>query len=247
MSNVDRFIKYLSDELDLKESEALERDLASDPRLKKEFEKVSAAYRLIGEELQRRDLEAFRKKLSEAMDEQLPGDQKANRRKRYFSVLLPLAASLAILLVLFIRKGENEHRIVSRFLHPEEDPVVLALQHGTRGAEDRVIHLYREGKYQESLAACIHVLEREADNQKVILFFLLSSLELGEEKYALERLPQLSSIPGDQLGRSILWYSSLALLRSGEKEEALLGLDRLIEQQGPYRKEAEKLKKALLK
>ncbi len=247
MSNVDRFIKYLSDELDLKESEALERDLASDPRLKKEFEKVSAAYRLIGEELQRRDLEAFRKKLTEVMDEPLPGVQKADKRRGYFSVLLPLAASLAMVMVLLIRKDAVEHRTVSRFLNPQEDPVVLAMQHGTRGTEDRVIHLYGEGRYLESMAACIPVLEREPDNQKALLFFLLSSLEVGEEKNALERLPELSSTPGDQLGRSILWYSSLALLRSGEKEEAILRLDRLIEQQGPYRKEAEKLKKVLLK
>ncbi len=247
MNNVDRIIKYLSDELDRSESEAFKRDLASDPRLKEEFETVAQAYRLIGEELRRRDQEAFRKTLRTVMEESLPIEKKGWRQRPLWFFLLPAAASVALLTVLFLWKQSETDRLVSRYYHPENDPVVLALQQGTRGPEGSAIHLFTTGNFREAQTACVQILDCDPGNQRAMLFYLLSSLELEERDMALEWINGIS-IPADhQVGQAIHWYASLASAGSGMRDEALRRLELLTAEPGPYRKDAEKLKKSLLK
>jgi len=247
MNNVDLFIKYLSGEMNQEEAGSFERDLASKPELKESFEDVSAAFRLIKDQLQKRDEDSFREKLEEVMEN--PGlrfrEKRASRRPTWY-FLLPLAGSLAILLAIYLM-NRGADRIMTRFYDPTNDPVVLAINQGTRGETESGIILYQDSRYGEALNKMSELLDQDPENQMALLYYLLASIELNLQGDALEKVMAIPSHHDHQLGQSIIWYTSLALVKSSRKEEAAKHLQPLIDHGGPYETDARRLQKLLLK
>jgi len=247
MNNVDLIIKYLSGEMNQDEVGFFEKDLASDPVLKEEFEEVSAAYRLISDQLQKRDEDAFRDKLRKVMEKPILKNRNRSYPHRpiwYF--LLPLAGSLAILLAVFlVNRGNNQ--ILSRFYEPNKDPVILAYNQETRGNVQPGISLYNGNHYQEAMEELSELMKLDQDNQLIVLFYLLSSMELDLQDVALEKVQALTINTSHQLGQSLCWYTTLALIKSNRMEEAASQLMTLSEQPGPYRRDVRRLQKMLLK
>ena len=247
MNNVDLIIKYLSGEMKQDETRSFEKDLSSNPVLKEEYEDVSAAFQLIREQLQKRDEDSFRANLLEVMEKSTPKKQDrsfGHRLRWYF--LLPLAASLAILLAIFLMNRGSE-RTLTRFFDPGNDPVVLAYNQGTRGETETGIVLYHGGFYQKSMETMTDLMNRNPDNQLALLYYLLASMELDLQEEALEKVEAIPVYMDHQLGQSIIWYSALALVKSGRMEEAASQLLPLSEQPGPYQRVAVRLQKMLLK
>jgi hypothetical protein len=247
MNSVDQIIKYLDGALNQEEARSFEKELASNEMLREEFEEVSAAYRLIREQLRKRDEDTFRAKLLEVMEKPLSGQTKKplHYRGRWY-VLTSLAASLAIVLILFLA-NRNGTRIMSRFYHPEKDAVLLALNQGTRGETRLGVAKYVQGEYQQTLDAMSGILNNHPRHQQAMLFYLLASIELDQQELALTRIDSLAVETEHQVGQSISWYTALALVKSDRFEEAVKRLEPLTEQAGPYRRDARRLRKALLK
>lgn len=229
------------------ETRSFEKELASNPALKEEYEDVSAAYQLIREQLQQRDRDAFRANLLEVMEKSKPKFQNRSFGHRpiwYF--LLPLAGSLAILVAIFsVNQGSD--RILTRFFDPEHDPVVLAHNLETRGETEPGIVLYLGGHYQKSREKMIELMNLDPENQLALLYYLLTSIELELQEEAIEKVEATPVNTDHQLGQAIVWYTTLALVKSGRKEEAALQLRPLLEQPGPYQRDALRLQKMLLK
>ena len=247
MNNVDLIIKYLAGEMNRDEASSFEKGVASDPGLREEFETVSAAYRLISDQLRRRDEDAFRARLMEAMKKpfhngRLPSSQK----RRWLYALLPMAGCLAILLTLLMRSWDPD-RILSRFFEPQSDPVILAFNQATRGASEEAIVLYERGYYLESMEKTSAFLEVDPQNQVAFLYYLLASMEVDRQQEVLEKFRVLDLDPSVQLGQSLAWYASLALVKSGRPDEAVNLLMSITGYSGPYQKDAIKLQKVLLK
>lgn len=247
MNNVDLFIKYLSGEMNQEEAGSFERDLASNPELKERFEDVSAAFRLIKDQLQKRDEDSFRAKLVEVMENpSLRFREKRESRRPKWYFLLPLAGSLAILLAIYLM-NRGADRIMTRFYDPTNDPVVLAINQGTRGETESGIILYRDSRYEEVLKKMLELLDQDPENQLALLYYLLASMELNLQGDALEKVLAIPSHHDNQLGQSIIWYTSLALVKSSRKEEAAKHLQPLTDHAGPYESDARRLQKMLLK
>jgi len=247
MNNVDHIIKYLSGEMKQDDARSFEQELASNPVLKEEYEDVSAAFQLIREQLQKRDRDAFRANLLEVMEKSAPkfqGKSFGHRTRWYF--LLPLAGSLAILLAIFFMNRGSD-RILTRFFDPDNDPVVLAFNQGTRGETESGIVLYLGGHYLKSREKMSDLMNRDPDNQLALLYYLLASMEVELQEEALEKVLVKPINTDHQLGQSIVWYTTLALVKSGHMEEAALQLRPLSEQPGPYQTDAVRLQKMLLK
>jgi len=247
MNNVDLIIKYLSGEMNQEEAGSFEEDLASNPALKERFEDVSAAFRLIKDQLQKRDEDSFREKLVEVMEN--PSlrfrEKKESRRPKWY-FLLPLAGSLAILLAIYLMNRGTD-RIMTRFYDPTNDPVVLAINQGTRGETESGIYLFQGDHYVEALEKMSELLDRDPGNQLALLYYLLASMELDLQGDALEKVLVVPSHHDNQLGQSIIWYTSLALVKSSRREEAAKHLLPLINHAGPYETNARRLQKMLLK
>ena len=247
MNYVDLILKYLSDELGPDEKRAFEGDLASNAELKQEFEELSAAFALIRDQLQKRDELSFRQKLLEAMDHEAPTAAMPSRGFRPLRyILLALAATVAILLVVFIQPPGNQ-KIISRYFVPEKDPVLLAYHQDTRGAQEAGILLYRNGRYDEAMKRLEPLIEEDPDKRVLVLYYLLSAMELDREAEALDPVLHLDLELAQPTDQALAWYMALALVKSKRCEEAIMMLDLLVEVPGPYLSPAEKLRKLLLK
>lgn len=247
MNNVDHIIKYLSGEMNREEAGSFENNLAANQELKEEFDQVSEAYRLIRDQLQERDEANFKRRLLEVMESPAKGKKQASRplQTRWYS-LFALAASVALVLVIFLsQKGWDKQ--FSRFYHPEDDRIVLAHMQGTRGETESGILHYRLGDFPEALEIMSELLEQDQDNQLALLTYLLSSIETDREDQALDKLTSMKLNPDHQLGQALYWYTALALIKSGRPEEAAPYLHVLIQQEGPYRSDARRLEKIVLK
>lgn len=247
MNNVDQIIKYLSGEMNPAEAGSFEKELASRQELKKEFDQISTAYKLIKKELQQRDEDEFKKRLRKVMEQPARGRNPLGRPgKRGWYYLFPLAASLAIVLSIFFSQKSADKLFLS-YYHPENDRVVNAYSQGTRGRTESGILQYQLGNYMESREIMSSLLDQDSDNMLVQLYFLLSSIETGFQEEALEKLAGLELSMDQQIAQAIYWYAALAHLKSDQTEKARSYLHPLIQQQGPYQSDAKRLEKTLLK
>lgn len=247
MNNVDLFIKYLAGELDKKEAAELERKMEADHRLKQEFETVSEAWSLVRAQLRKQDENDFKLRLREVMERSEPGKMKRSAlRNRWVYVALPLAAALALLLVVFTWFRDPD-RLFSRYYHPEKDPVILAISDVTRGGAEPGIILYHQGSFDACKKEMEQLLASDPDNRLALLYFLLSSLETGSESHALKMLSSFTGLGGDQVDQAITWYTALAMMKTGKIKEASTQLTDLAGSPGPYRSDARKLLKQVSK
>lgn len=247
MKYVDHIIRYLSGDLNTDEYRAFEEQLASDPLLREEYLQVSAAYRIAREGFRRKDVESFRTKLREVMENTpLPG---TSRKRRYGPVrvlILSVAAALALfLIILTLTRGEDH--LFARFYLPQDDPVILAMSEDSRGNAGPGIALYRRGEYTASYRYLEDMLEEDPDNQHALLFYLLSSIETGKEEEALSRILENDSGSFHPAGRAITWYTALALVKSGRHAEAFGQVQPLVDRGGSYSHEARALQRQLSK
>ena len=247
MKRVDHMIKYLSGDLSSEESRALEEELSRDRELAEVFEEVSAAYRLTGDQLRKRDEDLFRTRLREVMDRSNSKSKTGSgKRGPRWLLLLPLAASAAILLtILFLQN--NPDQIYKAFFYPMEDPVILAFSTETRGNYESAALLFAKAEYQSVLELTFSQLTDDPTNQAALLFHLLAALELDLEADALAKLEEAELDTSQAIGQALTWYRTLALLKAGQKAEAEIILSTLLESPGSYATAAHKLQKMLTK
>ena len=247
MNYIDHIIKYLSDDLSREEAATFEKELESNKELREAFEEYSAAYELIGDQLQKRDQKEFRTKLREAMSHNPPiSDSRKAGFRSWWYIPPAVACSLAIFLIFLLSHPGNE-RIFAKYHHPTKDPVVLAFNQDTRGEVEPGIAYYHQGNFQQSLKLLSGRIIQERDNKLIMLYYLLSAMELDRQQELMELISIEHSTPMDMLDQSICWYSSLALIKSDRREAALEKLHPLTELTGPYQNDAIKLEKVLLK
>jgi len=248
MSYIDLIIKYLSGDLSREEATSFEKEMESNDGLRNTFEEYSAAFDLIRDQLQERDELLFRRKLEEAMNHEArkPEHQTSWLKSRWY---LPLAAAcglLFILTLLLVRPMGNE-RVLSRFYDPGRDPVIIALNQGTRGESDSGILQYYRGNYKGCMDTLSNRIANQGADKTALLYYLLSSIELDRQDEALEMMMVENRDSMDLPDQAITWYTALALLKSEQREAAVAELQPLIRQPGPYRSNAVRLEKVLLK
>ena len=247
MNYVDLILKYLSGELSPGEEDSFKEELNSNGELLKEYTEVSTAYELIRDQLQKRDENAFRQKLQEAMDREVPPSSSSWHRIRpWWYIPMALAASLAILWVLVLNQTENE-KILTLFYAPDQDPVLLAYMQDIRGEQEAGILYFRNGSYNEAMKALEPRMSEEPGNKVLLLYYLLSAMELDREDEVLERALAANLADSYLPDQAIAWYSILALIKSDRREQAVKTLVPLTKASGPYQSHAEKLLKLLLK
>jgi tetratricopeptide (TPR) repeat protein len=248
MSYVDLIIKYLSGDLSQDEATSFEKEMVLNDELRRTFEEYSAAYNLIRDQLQERDEKLFRKRLEEAMNHEARGpEHKTGWLKRRWYIPVAAACSLLFILIFLLERPMGNERVLSRFYDPGRDPVLLALNQDTRGESDPGILQYYMGNYQESMDTLSHRIAIRDVDKKVLLYYLLSAIELDRQDEAVKMMMVENSDGMDLTDQAITWYTTLALLKSGQREAAFAKLHPLTQQPGPYRSDAIKLEKVLLK
>ncbi len=247
MSYVDLILKYLSGDLSREEAVSFEKEMESDPGLKETFEQFRSAEELIRDQLQKRDDKAFEEKLREAMSQDISVAGSRKPLSRFWWYIPPAVACFLAVLLILLPFGPGKEKIFSSYYHPAEDPVLLAINVDIRGEPEPGIVQYRAGNVQKSMDLLSVRISQEKDNKLILLYYLLSAIELDRQQELIDMMPDSLSGKMDLLDQSIGWYTVLALIKSGKWEAALEKLQPLSEQEGPYQSDAIKLEKLLLK
>jgi len=247
MNYVDPILRYLSGEFSPEEAKAFRQSMNSNEELKQEFIEISKAYELIREKLVERDTRAFREKLQASMEREIQLSlSPQGRNRRWWLSLAALAATLAIVLSIWLKPSGKE-RLLSRFYTPDQDPVVLALQQDTRGIREEGILYYRNERYREAMISLEPLVREKSGNEQILLFYLLSVMELDKEEEIIEFLLSWEFQAMNLTDQALRWYASLALLKTDRLEESRAMLRALKLEPGPYQSDAENLLKLLLK
>ena len=247
MSYIDLIIKYLAGDLSEEEAAAFEKELESDAELKASYERHAAAYELIRHQLQNRDEVAFKTQLLNIMNRQSPPEPVRKAGFRFRWLIAASAACLLAFLLIFLPVHPGNQKILSRYYHPERDPVVLALEQDTRGTPEPGIAAYNNGDFERAMELLLARFGETGDPERIQLYCLLASMELDRQQEVLPRIIPGEAPPQDMTGRALTWYVALALIKSDRRPEALEFIHILAEQKGPYQPEAIKLEKVLLK
>ena len=247
MSYIDLIIKYLSDDLDKEEAASFERKLETDEELRASYELHAAAFELIRHQLQKRDEEAFRTQLLKIVNQQVPRKPDHKKATRFGWLIAVSAACLLAVLLIFLPGRPVNQKILTRYYHPERDPVILAMEQDTRGRSEPGIVAYRNGDFEQSMELLSSRFGDTADPVRIRLYCLLASMELDRQQEILSKILPGEASPLDPLHRALNWYLALALIKSDRIPEALELSRTLTEQEGPYHLEAIKLEKVLLK
>ena len=247
MNSVDQIIRYLSGELDKKEARELEEAVKTDPKTKETFDQVSEAYKLVGDQLRKRDEAVFSEKLRRIMDREREKSPSIAPDKRIYRRLAwSFAATIALLAGIFIYRAAERNTFLT-FYHPEKDPLLLAMQNGTRGMEDSLAVLLINRQNTALWTATEHILSEDPQNNVAILFNLLAALELGKENIVLMKEWKPDQREAGPVDQAIAWYRALACLKSDRPEEAENLVNDLAARPGPYQKDAKKLLRMLIK
>jgi tetratricopeptide (TPR) repeat protein len=247
MKRVDSMLAYLSGEMDREEAARFEQELAEDRELRESYRQVERAYRLMAEQLKRKDEEAFQEALRKAMGPMpVPSSGRKGIRRPGWYVLAALAAGFTLLVVILLT-GRGNSSLYSSFFHPEQDPVILAFSPETRGQESTAILHYYRGDFRTCLELTGARLREDPEDSSALLFHLLSALHLDEEGEALLLVENAQTGMQSTLGRTLAWYRALALVKNGREDEAIRVLGQLLEDPGPYERDAHKLQARLKK
>lgn len=247
MKRVDHMIKYLSGELTKEDTIAFEKELKNNPELKEEFSEVEFLFNLMGEELKKKDEEDFRSALQAAGKK---SGQKTNSQKkpllRPWHLFMAIAASLAVLLSIFSNRQGSE-KLFSSYYHPDDDPVIETINENIRGESKlkEIYRLWRNSEYKKCEELAYKQLHSDNSDQFTMLLYLLSSMEIENEKAALDFLSSFEINTENALGQAITWYKALAKLKLGETNKARELLSLLSENPGPYQVDAGTLEKKL--
>ena len=232
-------IRYLSGEMAQDEAEAFRQAMAGDKELQDSFENYSLAWKLMGDRLREKDEDVFRKKLGAIVKENTaPGP--VHKSGRRWWICIPAAAAVILLAVLLFNESGKD-RLYQQYCHPADDLLVEAMLQSTRGIADEQLLLYREGRYSESMERGMALLEEGQNEDRILLFTLLTALEINAEAEVLPFLQRLDHDTGYPLGQALCWYHAMALLKTGEYELSKHLLSRLEGSEGPYEKAAHKL------
>lgn len=247
MSYLDKIVLYLSGDLSKDDASSLKQEMESNEELKQEYERVSAAFGLIKDQLQKRGEAEFRNELLKVMEADSARGKKAFLGRR-LPWLLPLAAAcFAVALVIFLSGGNSSEKLLAKYFDPDGDPIIAGYMQESRGENEMGIYYYRTGHYHEAFKAMMEQANQESANTLDLLYLLLASMEIDREEEIIDLVISGMTENAWLPDQALRWYSSLALLKLEREEESLLLLSKLSLESGPYQTSAEKLEKNLLK
>ena len=115
-------------------------------------------------------------------------EHKTKWLKRFWYIPVAAACGLLFILAVLLDRSTGNEKVASRFYDPGTDPVILAYNQDTRGESDPGILQYYRGNYQESMDSLSNRIANHDENKRVLLYYLLSAIELDRQDEALQMM-----------------------------------------------------------
>lgn len=205
--------RYISGELNSEERVRFEGKLKSDIKLQEELQvqqKLQAAI----------ELDAWRVSL----------DKGAKTRSLRPIWKYGIAASIIFLLgvafwVVFQKSTPDTLDLYTAYFYPDPGLPIPMSSTDTYQFDDGMVS-YKEEKYEKALDLWKQLLEN-APTDTVLYYSAMAELNLGNSKFAAQKLEQFIANPSSEFYSKSLWYRSLIYLQEGDLKNAQALLQQL--------------------
>ncbi len=173
-------------------------------------------------------------------------DKKQFSRKLSIKTIIPFVAAASILLfILLWNSSPSNDEIYNQYYTPYRN-VIVNIERGETIGDDQVsraFYNYESKNYAVAYKQFDSIYNQ--DNQSFYLFYQANAA-LGNEDYtsAIELYKKHQKLQDDFYARS-RWYLALSYVKIGEKEKAILVLDKIIDNQSYNYKKAQSLLQTL--
>ncbi len=200
------------------------------------------------------DFDQIMNELDQAIDKKVIEAKEKHHRKRRGVVLLQfrkiaIAASIVLLvsiisLNLLVSKNNGE-QIFETYFQPitHVDLTTRSDDSPNLGVtENEAKMAYERGDYKEAVGRYKKLLNQYPNNSKHALFLGISYLSIGNQQKAINLLSRIENVDA-KYKHDIEWYLALAYLKNNEKNAAKIILEKLVQEDGFYKKSSEALLK----
>ena len=228
--NTEQFDRYMLDQMDEQEKARFLEKLEANAQLLKEFE----TYRLVFQGINFSAAQELKEKL--VAREKMLGTSASY--SRYWKVAAAVALlAVAAFLVTWLTPGSSDQDLYSAYYEPYPN-IVNPLDRSSPVSDDDVFRLYEKGQYQQT----VDYFRQRDDSQftDTTRFYLgQAHMALGEMDPALK---EFDKIPASSIFfESSQWYLSLIHLKRNNRDQLKQQLEKIIGQNGSYKKKAQEL------
>ena len=170
-------------------------------------------------------------------------DQQARGRILNMRRFLSIAASILLLVAVFFvfKQQPSNSDLFAQYFEPYPNVVAPLQKSGDSDLTtyERAFQLYESGAYEEATRALDGL---DQDDMAVQFYHAVSLLALDKPAEALAELMRLAEVDGNAYEKPSEWFSSLALLKVGQENDArqiLTGIT--ADATHPYHRQARKL------
>lgn len=238
----DLYDRYLSGLLNEIEQHQLEQQLASDERIRNDFQ----AYILARQALNMAGEEALRQRIRQVA---------SSTRQRTWSRRWSIAASVLLLLgigclLFWVLSPSPAERLFTAYLDAQDVYSMKARAPlEATGRLDRAIGFYEENELEQALPLLEQVLEDAPPQEMVVaravLYLGLIHLQMDRPTLALGYFREIRAADTPNEAQAARWFTALAYLATKQTTEAQARVQKICEEQGYYTPQACKLEKEL--
>lgn len=248
MITEDRLEKFLNNELSKQETELFQKELLTEPDLRKEMQ----VRKEIEDALNDTDFKMFRDNLEEIVQ----SEKSKNGKVRFFEFKTPsfrwlvAAASIAMIIVganaIYVLKGKTfqPKDLVSMYYKPYDS--YINVRSGNINTDDifiKALMKYEKKDYNEAIFLLNKVLEVDNNNVASLFYLGVSYVETDRFADAFNAFNKIVDHGDNLFVDQAKWYLGLTYLKSNEKDKAKVQFAEIADSQSFYKDKAKELLK----
>ncbi len=230
--DLDKIDKYLRNELSPKEFERFEQELKENGMLSSELQWMQQVHAVITEE-SAQDLKIHLKNMEATQTFEPTRKRSALKIMR---ILLPLAAAVALLIMVLPNLAKDEENLFQTFFEPYPNVMTEVVRSSSAEQDNlsRSMIGYLQGDYKKAILD-LEKLIQSSPNDSLLFYKSIAHLGNDEPKKALDILER-NQFSGFEDARQ--WYQIMALLSLEQYPPAKLLLNQYLEDQRSYNRTA---------
>jgi predicted Zn-dependent protease len=209
---------YLDGNLSTDERSDFENRLLEEPDFAAAFDSFLYSYHAI--------LRHSRKELKTRLQSLETPARQRTRDWKYVGLAIAASITLIIMMVTYFNDATPQE-LYAEYYTPYPN-VVAPIERAQPETDTykRSFQLYEEKRYSEALGEFKSLLNDQPDSPALNFYAGLSTLSLNDVPAAMDYLKKVASSKNDFTAHAV-WYSALAYLLSGQKEKAIVQLEKI--------------------
>jgi tetratricopeptide (TPR) repeat protein len=204
--------RYLRSEMSPQEKEAFRRRIETDQQLKEQVDEYRLLLFGIQEAVLQEKMKEFHKELPITME------PKRKTLKMWLAAASVLI-SISVAAWLFFNRNTSDNLFAAYFT---PDPgLISSMGNSENYLFDRAMVDYKTGEYEQAISVWKGLLRSNTNSDTLNYFVGAAYLAMGQANMAEPYLAKVAAVTESAFADDASWYTGLALIRQGNKKEAV--------------------------